>query len=291
MDGGEQLTAGRAAAPVGAPGARPTPLRTLRQVSRRRLLGIGAAAGLATACDLPFPGWSTGARVDPLYATRERIDGGPQLVAPPPITGDPGADARIVGLATARGYRLRPVHSGPRVVVADVPVDPALERPLEALLAAADGAGLDLRVKFGYRSVEEQRAMFLEKIDRLRVDAIASGRADRRIDDALRWVAPPGFSKHHSGLTVDFREALGAAAGFETSAAGRWLSADDSAVARHFGFLPSYPPHSGPQGPDPEPWEYNYVGIAALRCAANLPGHADVSRCLTGGLPLGRANR
>ncbi len=55
-----------------------------------------------------------------------------------------------------------------------------------------------------------------------------------------------------------------------------WLRADDFAVAKRHGFVPSYPRGSAPQGPQPEPWEFVHVGVGAIRCAALYVPLVDV---------------
>src|SRR5690606_25521512 len=46
------------------------------------------------------------------------------------------------------------------------------------------------------------------------------------------------------------------------------------ANAKRFGFIPSYPPDGGKQGPEPEPWEFVWVGVEVIRCGADLSGCA-----------------
>ncbi|HEX2574974.1 MAG TPA: D-alanyl-D-alanine carboxypeptidase family protein, partial [Aquihabitans sp.] len=145
--------------------------------------------------------------------------------------------------------------------------------PLEWLVAEARRNGHELGLRYGYRSADLQRTYFLQRIEGWSTDDIVAGRADDAIDAALRWVAAPGFSKHQSGFTVDFHAAGGVA--FGTSDVGRWLAADNHAVAKRFGFIPSYPAGAGAQGPEPEPWEYVYVGVAAIECAGPLVRDGD----------------
>ena len=47
---------------------------------------------------------------------------------------------------------------------------------------------------------------------------------------------------------------------FGSTRAYEWLSSDNYLNAKRFGFIPSYPQGAGKQGPDPEPWEYVWVG-------------------------------
>lgn len=210
----------------------------------------------------------SGSEFKALYDRYEPLPGSVGLSAPPAITGNASADARIRSIAVGRGYRLRSQHTGRLVTVAGVPIDERVAGPFNALIAEANRAGHYLGAGYGYRSIDLQRTLFLRRISGYSNADISAGRADGAINAALMWVAAPGYSKHHSGFTLDLRAAGGAA--FGTSAVGRWLAADNYAVAKRYGFIPSYPPGAGAQGPEPEPWEFNYVGVIAVNCSLYL---------------------
>lgn len=73
------------------------------------------------------------------------------------------------------------------------------------------------------------------------------------------WVAPPGFSEHASGRSIDFGDRAAPGCNVEPCFAGtpvgRWLAAN----ARRFGFAMSFPPGNA-QGVAYEPWHFRYVG-------------------------------
>jgi hypothetical protein len=99
-----------------------------------------------------------------------------------------------------------------------------------------------------YRSIERQAAIFCN------ADRIAS----RGYAGQARWVAPPGFSEHSTGLAIDF----GSRGGncnleqcFKNDPVGRWLKEN----APRFGFRLSFP-EGNPQGVSFEPWHYRFVG-------------------------------
>ena len=206
-----------------------------------------------------------------------QVPAGTIVPSPPPhITGNLWADGRIHVLAERRGYRPRPVANVSMVAAGGVWVHPDVAPDLRALLDEARSLGLVLEITSGHRSPDRQREIFLrelgEESHRLRGrqvthDEIAAGDADDVVDAALAYHSIPGYSRHHSGFTVDF-DAGGPLAAFEGSPAEVWLRADDFAVAKRHGFVPSYPRGSAPQGPQPEPWEYVYVGAGTVRCAA-----------------------
>ncbi|NIR36644.1 MAG: M15 family metallopeptidase, partial [Actinobacteria bacterium] len=86
------------------------------------------------------------------------------------------------------------------------------------------------------------------------------GTSDAGIDATLAQVAPPGYSKHHTGYTIDVRAPDGGGPAFAFTGAYAWLSDDDFAAARAHGWVPSYPDGGVAMGPDPEPWELTWVG-------------------------------
>ncbi len=246
------------------------------------LLVVGLAPGAsgaqgANAAQAPGPQTRavpvlTGQQFKDFYDRYEPAPGTTRPAVAPAITGNAAADKRIRSLAEGRGYRLRSLHAGRLVTVAGVPIDERVAGPFSELIAEARRNGMTLGAGFGYRSVDYQRTLFLRRIP-YSAAQIAAGQADGSIIAALRWVAAPGYSKHHSGFTLDLRAAGGAA--FGSSAVGRWLAADNYAVAKRHGFIPNYPPGTGPQGPEPEPWEYAWVGVPAITCSLHLARDND----------------
>ncbi len=215
--------------------------------------------------------------------------------SPPQVTGDAGADARIVALARGTDYHQRPqTWVSPLSGAAGVPLNPEAADALVAMAAAAGAQGAPFVAASGYRSPDDQRRIFLDELalrGRQRIGRtytngeIASGAADAAIVDVLRLNSIPGFSLHHTADAADLVAPGGSLAAFSGTAAYRWLSANNYANAKAFGFLPSYPVGATAIGPDPEPWEFTYVGTRTIRCAANLvpiadgsPGHCPVGR-------------
>ncbi len=173
----------------------------------------------------------------------------------PAITGDSDLDARIRGLAEDRGYRLRGVVTAELSHVDGVALHPDAAEAWVSLRDAALDAGHTLRLISGYRSVQTQRSMFLRDL---------RGLTDSSIEALLSRMAPPGYSKHHTGHAVDITQHGFRAGEFHRSPAWAWLTADNAFNAKRFGFVPSYPSGGILQGPDPEPWEWTFVGVEAL---------------------------
>ena len=211
------------------------------------------------------------------FYERVRYAGTSPRTDAPPITGDPAADRRIVGLAVARGYRLRAGAAAGELERQDGhALQPQAFAAWRALQAAARAEALQLGLVSSYRSVERQRRIFLAALERAGVQRqgsgpspseLASGRADALVEAVLRVSSPPGFSRHHTGYTIDITDLasgedftdFGRTSGFE------WISRHNYLNAKRFGFLPSYPEGAAEQGPDTEPWEYVWVGTGVLR--------------------------
>jgi len=143
-----------------------------------------------------------------------------------------------------------------------------LRNALAGMRSAAAKAGHSIRAQSGYRSISDQRSIFLRHLREqgsFSNDQIASGQADRAIDHVLQLHSIPGYSRHHSGYAMDL------SSGSDRVRAGTatevWLRGDRFAHAMAYGFLPSYPPGGGNQGPVPEAWEYTYVSTHTIRCA------------------------
>ncbi len=176
---------------------------------------------------------------------------------PPPITGDPALDERIRTLAEARGYIARGEPTQSLVPADGYWLQPAAAEAWEALQAAAAGAGHTLILTSGYRSYDRQAGLFSSRI---------TGTSDAELDAVLAIAAPAGYSRHHTGYAIDIRTPGKILHEFATTEAYAWLAADDWAAAKAFGFLPSYPDGSAPAGPDPEPWEFVWVGAINIIC-------------------------
>jgi D-alanyl-D-alanine carboxypeptidase-like protein len=173
----------------------------------------------------------------------------------PPITGNVEVDRRIRAIAEERGYRRRPPPNRALVEVGDEMLQPEAAAAWASLQAAAATAGHSISIFSGYRSIERQVAVFVGKL---------TGTSDVEIETRVRSVAVPGYSKHHTGYAIDIRAAGGGDFGIRDTAAYAWLSANNFANTKAHGWIPSYPDGSGPAGPDPEPWEFVWVGVNAI---------------------------
>lgn len=176
----------------------------------------------------------------------------------PAMTGDTQTDERIREIAEDRGYRLQPVVASldELVSVEQKLLQPEAARAYEALRAAARQAGHQLILRSAYRGFDVQRYLLFRHLK----EPFTS----ERIRRALRVVAPPGYSRHQTGYAVDLETPGYGINDFKYSDAYAWLAADNFLQARRHGFIPSYPAGVENQGPDPEPWEFYYVGVDNL---------------------------
>jgi hypothetical protein len=245
------------------------------------LLAPASAAGAQTD---EFPVY-TGDEFKELYdyAVANRLPGLSHPAGQMPVTGDADLDERIWEIAFARGYILRPVASGNLASADGVPMQPQAATAWAQLKAAARDAGLPFIVSSAYRSPASQRTQFLSKLQ---------GTSDDAINATLVWYSIPGTSKHHAGYALDFRHSNGTFGDFRSTPDYAWLSRDNFYNAKRFGFIPSYPDDVTAQGPNPEPWEFVWVGIDLIQCGLPVePGRigpltgpaaaivAEVARC------------
>ena len=176
----------------------------------------------------------------------------------PAITGEVETDERFRGIAEDRGYRLQPVVASldELVRVEQMLLQPAAARAYAALSEAARQAGYPIELNSAYRNFDTQRYLLLHRLN--------SSYADDEIGAAFRVIAPPGYSRHQTGYAIDLATSEYGINEFELSEAYAWLAADNYLEAKRHGFVPSYPPGVQNQGPDPEPWEFFYVGTENL---------------------------
>lgn len=208
----------------------------------------------------------------------------PNLEAPDDhyrITGNEELDARIWEAALDRGYELRPTAGDSLVSVAGVPMQPQAAEAWTGLREEARRAGMRFIVSSAYRSPAAQRTQFLSMLD---------GTSDDAIDEALTWWSIPGTSKHHAGYALDFRYERGTFAEFRSTPDYGWLADDNFAEPKRHGLIPSYPDDVANQGPNPEPWEFVWIGTGLIHCGLpQAPGLSvggpegavvdDIARC------------
>lgn len=185
-----------------------------------------------------------------------------------PITNNSDADAQIRIIAERRGYRLStaPVSNTFVNVEKDMFLQQRAAESWTNLKKAAEQDSIFLTLTDGYRSADDQKAIFLSRLDQqgIQISRIASGSENSKLDQLMTITAPPSYSRHHNGYTVDIACDNQPGGMFETSTCFDWISAENYKNAKTHGWIPSYPEGAQGQGPEPEAWEYVWVGVDTL---------------------------
>lgn len=176
-------------------------------------------------------------------------------------------DNYLRNLAESRGYQQRGFADPKKIIhFENVETYPEVRDAYIQMRNEMVKEGMRLHFVSGYRSSTHQRTLIKNKLLGVQTELIPSGIYDELIDTTLKVSALPGYSKHHTGYAVDF------GCGddylvytFASTNCYEWLSAENFENAKRYGFIPSYPEGSRPQGPDPEPWEFVWVSPDILK--------------------------
>ena len=135
-------------------------------------------------------------------------------------------------------------------------VDARIYPDLQKMFDDARAAGLQLFVRDGYRTGDEQKAIMNDKIAAYETEGYSKKEAKAL---AKNYVAEPGTSEHELGLSVDINSE---SSGASQDAVYEWL--DENAYK--YGFIKRYPADKTDiTGIDNEPWHYRYVGYEAAK--------------------------
>lgn len=140
-------------------------------------------------------------------------------------------------------------------------VDARIYPQLQNMFDTARANGVYPVVASGYRTWEEQEALYEEKIAGYEAEGLSEEEARA---EAERWVAIPGTSEHQLGLGVDINADGVYSSGEEVY---NWLAQN----AYRFGFIYRYPSDKTEiTGIANEPWHYRYVGVEAAEEITSL---------------------
>lgn len=119
---------------------------------------------------------------------------------------------------------------------------------LHHLIFQSRSIGITIIPISGFRTIAYQESLFRR--------AVAKYGSE---DTAVRWVARPGHSEHHTGLAIDLGDEENPAGDLETpfeqTRAFHWLQDN----AAQFGFELSYP-RNNQHGVNYEPWHWRFIG-------------------------------
>jgi LAS superfamily LD-carboxypeptidase LdcB len=195
----------------------------------------------------------------------EKVD---NLDIPPNITSNKDADQKIRKIAETRGYKLR--HQAVESELVKVSGQRLQTQAKDSWIELETNAkkdGLNLVLVSGYRSVNDQRSLFMGDLNATGFgnQNIIDGLADKVIDEILQTRSIPGYSRHHTGFTFDIGCNSSNLLNFKTTPCYDWISKDNYYQAKKVGLIPSYPDGAGLQGPNPEEWEYVWIGAEKLK--------------------------
>jgi len=187
-----------------------------------------------------------------------------EILDPPIISGNTAADQHIRELAVARGYRLRSTPKSPMPSYKGFTFQQKAVDSYKLLEKAAHDASIPLVIAAAFRSPEDQRELFMTRMSAAGITPaqIAAGGVDDAVRQLLALTAIPGYSRHHTGYTLDL--GCDGYAVFVNSPCYTWLTQNNFEHAKTYGWVPSYPGGATDQGPEPEPWEFVWVGTDVL---------------------------
>jgi LAS superfamily LD-carboxypeptidase LdcB len=129
------------------------------------------------------------------------------------------------------------------------------------LKESASKDGINLVLVSGYRSIGEQRGLFVGDLSaEYPVSDILGGNIDSELNLIMDTRSIPGYSRHHTGYTMDIGCGNGDLTSFKNTTCYEWIRSNNFQKAKEFGLIPSYPAGVVKQGPKPEEWEFVWVG-------------------------------
>lgn len=135
-------------------------------------------------------------------------------------------------------------------------VDSRIYPELQNMFDDARADGLHLFVKSGYRTIEEQQQIMLDKIMENEENGYSKSEAEKL---AKKYVAIPGTSEHQLGLSIDINAETSDSS---SEAVYAWLAEN----SYKYGFIKRYSADKTHiTGTYDEPWHYRYVGKNAAK--------------------------
>ena len=135
-------------------------------------------------------------------------------------------------------------------------VDTRIYPQLQQMFDDARAAGLELFVREGYRTTQDQKQIMEDRIQQYRNEGYSRSEAKEL---AEKYVAVPGTSEHELGIAVDINADTSKCS---SDAVYTWLANN----AYRYGFIKRYPSEKTEiTGVNNEPWHYRYVGVEAAK--------------------------
>lgn len=135
-------------------------------------------------------------------------------------------------------------------------IDSRIYPQLQQMFDDARAAGLELFVREGYRTSQDQKDIMDERIQQYRDEGYSRSEAKKLAEE---YVAEPGTSEHELGIAVDINADTSKCS---SDAVYTWLANN----AYRYGFIKRYPEDKTEiTGVNNEPWHYRYVGVDVAR--------------------------
>lgn len=134
-------------------------------------------------------------------------------------------------------------------------IDRRMYPDLQQMFDDCRASGLKIMVNSGYRSYDEQKTLLVNRYNRYKNQGMSTEEAQA---EALKWVAYPGYSEHHTGIAVDITSSNTEVCSNDRTWA--WLKEN----CAKYGFIWRYPGEKTEiTGIANEPWHFRYVGVEA----------------------------
>lgn len=131
-------------------------------------------------------------------------------------------------------------------------VDSRIYPQLQQMFDDARTEGLELFVREGYRTTQDQKNIMNERIQKYQDEGYSRWEAKERAEE---YVAEPGTSEHELGIAVDINADTSKCS---ADAVYTWLANN----AYKYGFIKRYPDDKTEiTGVNNEPWHYRYVAV------------------------------
>jgi zinc D-Ala-D-Ala carboxypeptidase len=168
----------------------------------------------------------------------------------------------IRAIAENRGYRRRLQAVEEYLVAVDGQrLQPEARDAWLKLKENAQKDGINLVLVSGYRSVADQKSIFVNDLaSEYNPEQILNGSLDVTLNRIMDTRSIPGYSRHHTGYTMDIACGNSDLLTFKDTPCYEWVRANNFAKAKEVGLIPSYPAGVQKQGPKPEEWEFVWVG-------------------------------
>ena len=133
-------------------------------------------------------------------------------------------------------------------------VDERIYPDLQKMFDACRALGMELFVRDGYRTHEEQQMLYDEKTEEFMAEGYSRQEAEQMTGG---WAAVPGTSEHELGLAIDINPDMNIST---TDEVYTWLENN----SYRYGFVKRYPEDKADiTGINNEPWHFRYVGHEA----------------------------